>query len=160
MDLLLRMRRKASIVAFNNVLPNNFKLLRKHPERGWIPARGVAIDEIANFELVQSTEFTPAVLSPDLHANVRISKAFAGWDGLFIQPGDPDFDDGEGAGDVRLNNSKIKKWFLNNGGEITDNATKHPRSGRTDMRWGRWTDGTEWVEITFDAPALRRRVWM
>ena len=55
MDLLFRMRRKASIVAFNDVLPSNFKLLVNDPDRGWIAAPGVFIDEIANFELVLPT---------------------------------------------------------------------------------------------------------
>ncbi len=168
MDFLFRMRRKVSIVAFNNALPSNFKLLHlidvsvfeDPPDMQWRPVPGVHIDEIDNFELILPTPTIPATLSPELHVNFRVTPAWSGWDGLFIEEGDPDYDDGTGTGDPRLDNSKLKRWFFNNGGERLDDAAEHPRSGRSDMRWWRWTDGTEWVDVTIDTPQLRRRVWL
>ncbi len=168
-DLLFRMRRKASMVAFNDVLPSNFKLVvRNDEDTAWIPAVGVLIDEITNFELVLPTPLVPATLSTDLHVNVRVTQDWSGWSGLFIEEGDPDFveydEDGLPlpGGDVRLDNTKIKRWMRNNGVERLDDATDHPRSGRTDMKWFRWSKigPQEWVDVTIDTPQLRRRVWL
>ena len=169
LDLLFRMRRQASIVAFNDVLPANFKLIHK-PDTEWISVSGVDIDEIVNLALVPHDPGPPevdATLSSDLHANIRISSHYAGWDGLFILPGDPDYDDPDAdppiVGEPKLDNSKLKRWFKNNGGERLDDASEHPRSGRADMRWWRWEEAgppLEWVDVTIDEPAFRRRVWM
>ncbi len=156
-DFLFRARRNASLVAFNAALPSNFKLIPK-PETEWLELPGVNLDPIVNLELA------PGVLSPDLHYNLRVTDAWSGWAGLFIELGDPDYDDPDAdppiVGEPKLNNSKLKRWFKNNGVERLDNSSEHPRSGRADMRWFRWTDGTEWLDITIDIPELRRRVWM
>ncbi len=159
-DFFLRARRPVSLVAFNGALPSNFKLIVRF-ESQWVQARGANIDPIASLEL------TPGMLSSAIHYNLRVvggpevlHSAWSGWEGLFIESGDPDFDDGEGGGDPRLDNSKFKRWFKNNGVERLDTAAEHPRSGRTDMRWFRWTDGTEWLDITIDDPVFRRRVWL
>ncbi len=108
----------------------------------------------------------PPTLSNDVHYNLRVTPDFSGWDGLFIQPGDPDYEeptfeiDGTPIPTTnKLDNSKLKRWFKNNGGERLDTAAEHPRSGRSDMRWWRWTDGIEFMDITIDEPAFRRRVW-
>ena len=167
-DLLFRMRRKASIEAFNDALPASFKLLRRNDaDTAWISTVGVHIDPIATLDLVRGeqeydgTVITTRVLSSDFHANIRVTPAWSGWSGLFIEQGDPDYDDGTGTGDPRLDNSKIKRWFKNNGVERLDNTIEHPRSGRADMRWWRWSKigPTEWVDVTIDKPQLLRRVW-
>ncbi len=154
-DFLLRARRPASLIAFNDALPANFKLIHK-PEDEFLELPGVNIDPIASLELV------PGTLSDAIHYNLRViggsevaHHAWSGWDGLFItDPSDPDFDD------PTLDKSKLKRWFKNNGVERLDTAAEHPRSGRADMRWFRWTDGTEWLDITIDEPVFRRRVWL
>lgn len=157
---LLRVRRKASIVAFNAALPANFKLVHK-PESTWLEREGVNLDPIDPLTLkvgvydAEGTEITSPVLSTAVHYNLRVTDAWSGWDGIMIDPGDPDYE-----GDPRLNKSKVKQWFKNNGGERLDDASEHPRSGRADMRWFRWTDGTEWMDITIDEPVFRRRVWL
>ncbi len=160
-DFLLRVRRPVSLIAFNDALPDNFKL--SVTIEGIRRLRtGVNLDPIANLELI------PGTLSSAIHYNLRViggpevaHHAWSGWDGLFIEAGDPDFDDGTGTGDPRLDNTKLKRWMKNNGGERLDTAAEHPRSGRTDMRWWRWEDGAaiEWLDITIDAPAFRRRRW-
>ncbi len=162
-DFLLRARRPVSLVAFNDALPNNFKLIH-NPGDGFVVLPGVNIDQIDSLLLLAGD---PAMLSGDVHYNLRViggpevaHHAFSGWDGLFIEAGDPDFDDGEGSGDTRLDNSKLKRWFKNNGGELLDDSSEHPRSGRSDMRWWRWTDGTERMDITIDDPVFQRRVWL
>ena len=159
-DFLLRARRPASLVGFNGAVPANFKLIHK-PDIEWLPLPGVNIDPIASLELA------PGTLSSDIHYNLRVvgpnvirgflghPHAWSGWAGLFItDPADPDFND------PTLNRSKLKRWFKNNGVERLDTAAEHPRSGRADMRWFRWADGTEWLDITIDAPVFRRRVWL
>ena len=50
-DFLLRARRPVSLIAFNSVLPTNFKLIHK-PDTVWLPLPGVNLDQMANFELV------------------------------------------------------------------------------------------------------------
>ncbi len=179
-DFLLRARRQASLIAFNAALPNNFKLIYK-PETEWLVLPGVTIDPIDPFTLKAGVydpnlgpddpglEIEAPILSTVIHLNLRVvgglgpdneSHEFSGWDGLFIEEGDPDFDDGEGSGDLTLDNSKFKRWFKNNGVERLDDASEHPRSGRADMRWFRWTDGTEWLDITIDDPVQRRQIWL
>ncbi len=150
-DFLLRARRPASLVAFNGALPNNFKLI-VNPGGGWIELPGVNLDPIASLALIPGDPFT---LSSDIHYNLRVTDAWSGWDGIMIDESDPDFD-----GDARLNKSKVKQWFKNNGVEHLDTAAEHPRSGRTDMRWFRWSNVTEWLDITIDEPVFRRRVWL
>ena len=156
-DFLFRLRRQASAPAFNAALPANYKLLDVNND----PAPGIHIDRIDNLVLVPAVLdgdgniITPAVISSDLHYNVRVTEQWSGWDGLFITDDqDPDFND------PRINKSKVKQWMKNNGVERTDTAGDHPRSGRTDMRWFRWINGTEWVDVTIDSPLLRRRVWL
>jgi len=170
-DFLLRARRPASLIGFNAVLPTNFKLIHK-PGAEWLMLPGVNLRTIERLTLKRGvwsgkTEITPAVLSSATHYNLRViggeevaHHAFVGFDSLFIEEGDPDWDDGAGTGDPRLDNSKLKRWFKNNGGERLDPAAEHPRSGRTDMRWWRWTDSIEWLDITIDVPVLRRRMWL
>lgn len=150
-DFLLRARRPASLVAFNGALPSNFKLI-VNPGDGFVERPGVNLDPIANLELVPGD---PPTLSSDIHYNLRVTDAWSGWDGLFItDPSDPDFDD------ATLDKSKLRRWMKNNGVERLDTAAEHPRSGRADMRWFRWTDGIEWLDITIDEPVFRRRVWL
>ena len=147
-DFLLRARRPASLIAFNGALPSNFKLVHK-PESTWIELPGVNLDPIVSLELA------PGNLSSDIHYNLRVTDAWSGFAGLFITDlADPDFDD------PVLDNSKLKRWIRDNDVEKLDTAAEHPRSGRTDMRWFRWTDGTEWLDITIDDPIFRRRVWL
>ncbi len=162
-DFLLRARRPASLVAFNGALPENFKLIHK-PESMWVELPGVNLAPVASLMLLDGD---PPTLSNDIHYNLRVTDAWAprkvpleapspeaGWNGLFItDPADPDYDD------PTLNKSKVKQWFKNNGVERLDMAAEHPRSDRT-MRWFRWTDGTEWLDITIDEPYMRRRVWL
>ena len=157
-DFLLRARRPASLVAFNGALPSNFELIVN--SGGWVELPGVNLDPVANLTLKDATldgngdVTTPAVLSSAIHYNLRVTDAWSGWDGLFItDPADPDFND------ATLNKSKLKRWFKNNGVERLDTAGEHPRSGRT-MRWFRWSNATEWLDITIDEPAFRRRVWL
>ncbi len=171
-DFLLRARRSASLVAFNGTLPSNFKLIHK-PDTEWLPLPGVNLDPIASLTLKDAildgdgNVITPAVLSSDIHYNLRVvgpnvirgflgyPHAWSGWAGLFItDPADPDFSD------PVLDKSKLKRWMKNNGVEKLDTAAEHPRSGRADMRWFRWTDGTEFLDITIDDPVFRRRVWL
>lgn len=162
----LRARRPASLVAFNNALPSNFKLIRKVKGKWWDHV-GVDLSQIDNLTLKTTIRdgdgivVTPAVLSTAVHYNLIViggpevgEHAWSGWAGIMIDSGDPDF------GDARLNKSKVKQWFKNNGVERLDTAAEHPRSGRADMRWFRWTDGTEWLDITIDEPQQRRRVWL
>ena len=155
-DLLFRIRRKVSFVAFNNALPVNFKLL--DADNNALP--GVNIDQIPNLILKEAVVdsdgniTTPAVLSSDLHVNIRLNSPYPVEKLLITDPEDPDFND------PKINKSKIKQWMKNNGLEKTDAASAHTRSNRSDMRWFRWTDGTEWVEITIDEPSQRRRVWL
>ncbi len=146
-DFLLRAKRPASLVAFNGALPSNFKLI-VNPGGGWIELPGVNLDPIVSLELA------PDNLSSDIHYNLRVTDAWSGWDGIMIDESDPDFD-----GDARLNKSKVKQWFKNNGVEKLDAANEHPRSGRT-MRWFRWSNATEWLDITIDEPVFRRRAWL
>ena len=149
-DFLLRARRPASLVAFNGALPSNFKLIVN--DGGWVELPGVNLDLIESLALVPGDSPT---LSSDVHYNLRVTDAWSGWDGLFItDPDYPDFDD------ARLDKSKVKQWFKNNGVERTDTAGEHPRSSRADMRWFRWSNATEWLDITIDEPAFRRRVWL
>ncbi len=146
-DFLLRARRPASLVAFNGALPSNFKLI-VNPGGGWIELPGVNLDPIASLELA------PGNLSSDSHYNLRVTDAWSGWDGLFItDPDDPDFND------ATLDKSKLKRWMRNNGVELLDSASEHPRSGRT-MRWFRWTGGAEWLDISIDTPTFQRRTWL
>ena len=153
-DFLLRARRPASLVAFNGALPANFKLI-VNPGGGWIERTGVNLDPIAILELVPGTLFS------GIHYNLRViggpevgKHAWSGWDGLFItDPSDPDFND------PMLDKSKLKRWMKNNGVEKLDIVAEHPRSGRT-MRWFRWSNVTEWLDITIDEPVFRRRVWL
>ena len=158
-DFLFRIRRPASLIAFNGVLPANFKLVHK-PESTWLTLPGVNLDPIASLELLagvydtDGSVITPPTLSSDLHYNLRVTDQWSGWAGIMIDPADPDYDD------ATLNKSKIKQWFKNNGGERLDDASEHPRSGRADVRWFRWTSGNEWADITIDEPAHRRRVWL
>jgi hypothetical protein len=159
-DFLLRARRPASLVAFNGALPTNFKLIHK-PESIWIELPGVNIDPINSLMLKDGE---PPTLSSDIHYNLRVTGGthdwpwpgvWRGWTGLFItDPSDPDFND------PTLDKSKLKRWMKNNGVERLDTAVEHPRSGRADMRWFRWTDGTEWLDITIDEPQQRRGVWL
>ncbi len=157
-DFLFRMRRPASLIAFNDAIPANFKLITgAGADR--TTADGVFLDPINSLTLkaaeldVNGDITTPAVVSTDQFYNLRVTPLWSGWDKLFIDEGDPDFDD------PTLNKSKIKQWFKNNGVERLDDASEHPRSGRSDMRWYRWTDGTEWADITIDEPQLRRQVY-
>lgn len=154
-DFFLRARRPASLVAFNTVLPSNFKLLRRI--RGvWVESVGVSLLQIAGLSASIDN------MSSGTHYNLRViggpevaHHAWSGWNGLFItDPDDPDFDD------PKLDKSKLKRWFKNNGGEHLDKATEHPRSGRT-MRWFRWskTGPKEWLDITIDEPVFRRLKW-
>lgn len=145
-DFLFRARRPASLIAFNGALPSNFKLIKNIG--GWVERPGVNLDPIASLELA------PGTLSSDVHYNLRVTDAWSGWDGIMIDSGDPDF------GDARLNKSKVKQWFKNNGVERLDTAAEHPRSGRADMRWFRWSNADEWLDITIDEPQQRRRVWL
>ena len=145
-DFLLRARRPASLIAFNGALPNNFKFIHK-PESTWIELPGANLDPIVSLELA------PGIRSTAIHYNLRVTDAWRGWNHL-IEESDPDFSDD------RLDKSKVKQWFKNNGIEKLDTAGEHPRSGRADMRWFRWTDGTEWLDITIDKPVFRRRIWL
>ena len=176
-DFLLRARRPVSLIAFNDAVPANFMLI--HQVDGvWQARVGVSLDPVPSLALKSAIVdvshdgdgeiITPAVLSSATHYNLRViggpevaHHAWSGWENLFIESGDPDFDDGTGTGDPRLDNSKLKRWFKNNGVERLDTAAEHPRSGRTDMRWFRWEDGPaiEWLDITIDAPVFRRRKW-
>ncbi len=151
-DFLLRARRPASLVAFNGALPSNFKLIVN--SGGWVELPGVNLDPVASLALVPGDDVTPAVLSSDVHYNLRVTDAWSGFAGIMIDEGDGDFSD------TRLNKSKVKQWFKNNGVELTDDASEHPRSGRADMRWFRWSNATEWLDITIDEPQMRRRVWL
>ncbi len=160
-DFLLRARRPASLVAFNAALPSNFKLIEQ-VDGVWQERRGVGLRQIAGLSATIDN------MSSGTHYNLRViggtevaHHAWSGWDGIFITEGDPDWDDGTGTGDPRLDNTKLKRWFKNNGVQRLDPAVDHPRSGRT-MRWFRWEDGTstEWLDITIDAPVLRRRIWL
>ncbi len=159
-DFLLRTSRPTSLVAFNDALPANFKLLH-NPEGEWIALPGVHITTITNLELV------PGTLSSDIFYNIRLLGdlppgneiyEWHGWDGLFIQPGDPDYDDGTGTGDPQLDNNKLKRWLKTNGNTFNDPANAHPRSGRT-MLWYRWRQGPERVDFTIDEPVFRRQIW-
>ena len=127
-----------------------------------MPADGVNINNIGNLDLVAATTGVPAVLSTALHVNIRVTEDWSGWSGLFILPGDPDYDDGTGTGDPELDNSKVKRWFKNHGVEKLDTAGEHPRSGRSDMRWWRWSKigPVEWVDVTIDEPQQQRRIWL
>ena len=149
-DFLLRARRPASLVAFNGALPINFKLIMK-PESKWIERPGVNLDPITSLMLKDGE---PPTLSTAIHYNLRVTDAWSGWAGLFIKTGEPDFND------PTLDRSKLKRWMKNEGFEKLDDASEHPRSGRADMRWWRWADGTEWLDITIDEPQKRRRVWL
>lgn len=140
-DFLLRARRPASLVAFNGALPRHFKLVVQE-DKVWYELDGVNLDPVAELILKDAVVdkdgniITPAVVSSADHYNLRVTKAWSGWDGLFLQ------------------------WFKDNGVERLDPSVEHPRTGRTDMRWFRWTAGTEWVDIAIDAPQRRRRVWL
>ncbi len=160
-DFLFRARRNASLIAFNSVLPANFKLIENLG--GWVETEGVNLRQIVGLEMIPGD---PLSKTSDIHYNLRVTPTFSGWDGLFIEEGDPDYEAPTFDGDGNelpitnvLDNSKFKRWFKNNGGERLDTAAEHPRSGRADMRWFRWTDGTEWLDITIDVPMQRRRVW-
>ncbi len=146
-DFLLRARRPASLVAFNGALPSNFKLAEKI-NGVWQLLSGVNLGDANTWEtptiaLVpqvlnsDGTVLIPAVMSPDMHYNLRVTDAWSGWD--------------------RLDRTKFKTWFKNNGVEKLDTAAEHPRSGRT-MRWFRWTapNGIDWVDAAIDAPAFQR----
>ncbi len=148
-DFLLRAKRPASLVAFNGALPSNFKLIVN--DGGWVELPGVNLDLIESLALVPGDSPT---LSSDVHYNLRVTGAWSGWAGIMIDEGDGDYSD------ARLNKSKVKQWFKNNGAELTDDASEHPRSSRADMRWFRWSDATEWLDITIDEPVFRRRVWL
>ncbi len=158
-DFLLRARRPVSLVAFNGALPSNFKLIVRI-EGKWVQRIGVNLDPINSLMLLNGD---PPTLSSDIHYNLRVVGGFgpgheehewSGWDGLFItDPSDPDFND------PTLDKSKLKRWMKNNGVERLDTAAEHPRSGRT-MRWFRWSNVTEWLDITIDDPVFRRRVWL
>ncbi len=156
-DFLFRARRPVSLIDFNAALPTNFKLIHRVAPADseileWVPRRGVNLNPIANLELVPGS----GTLFNGIHYNLLVTNAWSGWDGLFItDPADPDFDD------PRLDKSKLKRWFKNNGVERLDTAAEHPRSGRTDMRWFRWEDGPaiERLDITIDAPVFSRRKW-
>ncbi len=134
-DFLLRAKRPASLVAFNGALPGNFKLIVRVDGK-WVERSGVNLDPIASLELVPGD---PPTLSSDIHYNLRVTDAWSGWD--------------------NLDKSKLRTWFKNNATEHLDAAAEHPRSGRT-MRWFRWSNATEWLDITIDEPVLRRRVWL
>ena len=149
-DMLLRARRKASLAPFNAALPANFKIIVKI-DGVWVPRDGVNLDPIASLEMAPGD---PPTLSSDVHYNLRVTDAWSGWVGLIIPDADPD------STDDRLNKCKVKQWFKNNGVERTDTAGEHSRSSRSDMRWFRWTDDTDWVDVTIDEPAFRRRVWL
>ncbi len=163
-DFFLRARRPASLVAFNGALPGNFKLIVK-VNGVWQARVGVNLDPIVNFTLVAGDQAdwfgSPPVISPHNHYNLRViggdgteHHAWSGWEGLFItDPTDPDFND------PTLDKSKLKRWFKNEGGEQLDTAADHPRSGRTDMRWFRWTKGSDWLDITIDEPVFQRQKW-
>lgn len=158
-DFLLRAKRPASLVAFNGALPRKFKLIVKRGGK-WIDRTGVELDPVASLTLKEAVRdgdgnvTTPAVLSTAVHYNLRVTPAWNGWDGIMIDESDPDYD-----GDPRLNRSKVKQWFKNNGVERLDSAAEHPRSSRT-MRWFRWNNATEWLDIAIDEPQQRRRVWL
>ena len=157
-DFLLRARRPASLVAFNGALPSNFKLIVRIDGK-WVGRTGVNIDPIVSLTLLAGS---PPALSSAIHYNLRViggpeigEHAWSGWAGLFItDPADPDFTD------PKLDKSKLKRWMRNNGVERLDTSAEHPRSGRTDMRWFRWSNITEWLDITIDEPVFRRRVWL
>ena len=168
-DFLLRARRPASLVAFNGALPSNFKLIHK-PEGKWTELPGVNLDPIVNLELEKAildgdgNILTPAVLSSAIHYNLRVTGGthdwpfpgvWRGWSSLFIDSGDPDFND------PTLDKSKLKRWMKNNGVERLDDASEHPRSGQA-MPWFRWEDpnGIDWLDFTKRKPVFQRRVWL
>ena len=153
-DILLRARRPASLVAFNNALPANFKILaRNDDDTAWVNAPGVEFDVIDPFELEPAVVdgngdiVTPAVISPDYHVNLRISDPI--YSRLLLNPDNESPDDP----DPELDKHKIRRWFRNNGVEQL-------HDGQGDFAgWWRWTDGTEWVDIARAKPNYRRRIW-
>ena len=136
-----------SLVAANDALPANFKLIT--PNAGELP--GVNLDPIEFLELAPGD---PPTYSSDVHYNLRVTGAWSGWAGRLIDEGDADYND------ERLTKSAFKQWFKNNCAERLDPAAEHPRSGRSDMRCFRWTNATERLDIFIDEPAFRRRVWL
>ncbi len=158
-DFLLRTKDFNSLVALNTALPTRFKLIKK-VDGAWMPRTGVNLDPIENLELkpaildIDGTILTPAVLSTEIHYNIRVTDAWPGSNAIAIPDTDPD------SGDDRLRGNKFIRWFKANGTQRTDTATRHPRSGRSDMRWFRWGDATKWVDIIIDNPSKRRRVWL
>ncbi len=159
-DFFLRARRNASLIAFNDVLPANFKLIVNVGR--WVETEGVNLRQIVGLEMIPGD---PLSKTTDIHYNLRLTPTYVGWDNLFIQPGDPDYEeptfelDGTPIPTTnKLDNTTFKRWFRNNGGERLDDVSEHPRSGRT-MRWWRWTDGIERLDVTIDLPEFLRRVW-
>ena len=158
-DFLFRAKRPKSLVAFNKVLPPKFKLIHK-PEDVWLALPGVNIDPIVSLTLKgavldgDGNVVEPIIHSTAIHYNIRLTPQWTGYAGITIPDSDPD------SADDRLNRSKFKRWFKRNGIERLDNASEHPRSGRADMRWFRWEDETERLDITIDAPFFQRRVWL
>lgn len=159
LDLLFRARRPASMVAFNNALPTNFKLfVRNDDDTAWIAAPGVSIVTEGLNPLVlyagtpevgvdPASWADPPVYSPDYHVNMRVEDPI--YSRVLLDPGDPDSD---------LDKNKIRRWLRNNGAERLDASGEHPRSGAT-TGWWRWTDGTEWVDIIKAKPGMRRGIW-
>ena len=159
-DFLLRARNGASLVAFNDALPANFKLIHK-PEDTWLELPGVNLDQINGLTFKRAVldgngnVITPAVKSSAVHFNLRVTPAWAGYAGITIDEGDePDYSD------ARLNKSKLKRWMKKEGIYRLDASAEHPRSGRSDMDWFRFTSGPRWMDITIATPFFQRRVWM
>ena len=150
-DLYFRARRQASLIAFNAALPENFKLIHK-PGTEWEMLPGVHLTGIKALTLksaerdIDDVIIAPAILSDDIHYNLRVTPDWADWDRLFItDPADPDFNDPD------LDKLKLKRWMKNNGVVKLDLAAEHPRTGRT-MRWYRWEAGPDWLDISIDEP--------
>ncbi len=144
-DFLLRAKRPASLVAFNGLLPANFKLIANDGD-GWYQREGV------NLFIATSGGLSAAESGGVIHYNLRVTPAWSGWDGLFLASGD------DGYGDPKLDKSKLKRWAKNNGGgEIIDPASGHPRTGRADMNWWRIPlAGSKWMDISIGKPSLQR----
>ncbi len=143
-DFLLRAKNQASLVAFNDLLPENFKLIANDGD-GWYQLPGV------NLHIATSGGLSAAENGGVIHYNLRVTPAWSGWAGLFIRSQELGFND------PKLDKSKLKRWAKNNGGEHLDDASDHPRTGRADFNWWRIPlGGTKYMDISIAKPALQR----
>lgn len=151
-DLLLRARQEADIWTINALLPAQFQLFNTSDNTA---KKGIAyVTDGLNPLVLQEADDTvsPSLLrieSPWWHANIRVGPPLLS--GVKLPGGDADADD-----DKNL----FRRHARQNGVTRTDDASDHPRTGRSDMGWYRINGpGGAWVEIMQAKPGFRRGTW-